>query len=97
MNPEGDQLVELDILGRSYKVKVNGSPERAKKVGAMVDETMARIQKETGLTDVAKVAILTALNLSDSLLAAKDSREEEKYAISKVSKLVVDVLEDALR
>ena len=97
MNPTGDQLVELDILGRSYKVKVSGSPDRAKKVGAMVDETMARIQKETGLTDITKVAILAALNLSDNLLAVDASRAEVNEAISEVSKLVVNVLEDALK
>ncbi len=97
MNPAGDQLVELEIMGQLYRVKVSGSYEWAHKVGALVNKTMVRIQKETRLSDVAKVAILAALNLSDQLLLAEKNGVKATAMLADTSRQVVDVLEEALR
>jgi cell division protein ZapA (FtsZ GTPase activity inhibitor) len=97
MNPPGDHLVELEILGQTYQVRVQGSYEWAQKVGRMVDETMGRIQRETRLNDVTKIAILAALNLSDRLLAAQAAHSEEAEAVRQASAVLADALDDALR
>jgi cell division protein ZapA (FtsZ GTPase activity inhibitor) len=97
MNPQGDHLVELDILGQTFQVRVHGSPERAQRVGGTVDETMRKIQKETRLTDMTKTAILAALNLADRLLTIEASRKAYEERVEDASKQVSDVLEEALR
>ncbi len=97
MNPAGDHLLELEILGQTYQVRVQGSKEWAQKVGKVVDETMQSIQSQTRLTDSHKLAILAALNLADRLLVAQESQSALATEVNEASVQLARVLEDALR
>lgn len=97
MSPEGDHLVELDILGQTYQVKVHGSYEWAQKVGQLVDETMRTIAKETRLNETTKIAILAALNLADRLVAMQDQQNATAEEVRDASRQIAKVLEEALR
>jgi cell division protein ZapA len=96
MNPAGDQLLELEILGQTYHVRIQGSKEWAQRVGKVVDETMQEIQEQTRLQDTTKVAILAALNLADRLLILEDSRSALAAEVESASQQVVEVLDQAL-
>jgi cell division protein ZapA len=96
MNPAGDQLLELEILGQTYHVRIQGSKEWAQKVGKIVDETMQEIQGQTRLQDTTKVAILAALNLADRLLILQDARSALAAEVETASQQVVEVLDQAL-
>jgi cell division protein ZapA len=96
MNPAGDQLLELEILGQTYHVRIQGSKEWAQKVGKIVDETMQEIQGQTRLQDTTKVAILAALNLADRLLILQDARSALAAEVESASQQVVEVLDQAL-
>jgi cell division protein ZapA len=96
MNPAGDQLLELEILGQTYHVRIQGSKEWAQKVGKIVDETMQEIQSETRLQDTTKVAILAALNLADRLLILQDARSALAAEVESASQQVAEVLDQAL-
>jgi cell division protein ZapA len=96
MNPTGDQLLELEILGQTYQVRVQGSKEWAQKVGKVVDETMKSIQSQTRLGDTTKVAILAALNLADRLLLIQEAQSALSAEVKDASDQVARVLEDAL-
>jgi cell division protein ZapA len=96
MNPTGDQLLELEILGQTYQVRVQGSKEWAQKVGKVVDETMKSIQSQTRLGDTTKVAILAALNLVDRLLLIQEAQSALAAEVKDASDQVARVLEDAL-
>ena len=97
MNPAGDHLLELEILGQTYQVRVQGSKEWAQKVGKLVDETMQSIQSQTRLTDTHKLAILAALNLADRLLVAQESTSAFTAEVTDASAQLASMLEDALR
>ena len=97
MDPRGDHLVELDILDQTFQVRVQGSEEWAQRVGASVNETMRMIQRETRLTDLAKIAILAALNLADRLLRLEEEHEHYEARVADASRQVTEVLEEALR
>ena len=96
MNPAGDQLLELEILGQTYHVRVQGSKEWAQKVGKIVDEAMQEIQAQTRLQDTTKVAILAALNLADRLLVLQDARSALAAEVESASRNVAEVLDQAL-
>jgi cell division protein ZapA len=96
MNPSGDHLLELEILGQTYQVRVQGSKEWAQKVGKVVDETMKGIQAQTRLSDTTKVAILAALNLADRLLLLQESQSALAEQAKEASSQVARVLEEAL-
>jgi cell division protein ZapA len=97
VSPEGDHLVELDILGQTYQVKVHGSYEWAQKVGQLVDETMRTIAKETRLNETTKIAILAALNLADRLVAMQEQHDATAEEVRDASRQIAKVLEEALR
>lgn len=97
MNPSGDHLLELEILGQTYQVRVQGSKEWAQKVGKVVDETMKSIQAQTRLNDTTKVAILASLNLADRLLLLQESQSALTEQAKEASSQLARVLEEALR
>jgi len=96
MNPAGDQLLELEILGQTYHVRIQGSTEWAQKVGKIVDGTMQEIQAQTRLQDTTKVAILAALNLADRLLILEESKSALAAEVESASQQVAEVLDQAL-
>ena len=97
MNPAGDQLLELEILGQTYHVRIQGSKEWAQKVGKIVDETMQEIQSQTRLQDTTKVAILAALNLADRLLLLEESKSALAAEVQSASEQLAAELDQALR
>jgi cell division protein ZapA (FtsZ GTPase activity inhibitor) len=73
----GRSTIEVRILGQDYRVVSDGSSSSEEQVEAaatLVDETMRRIRDRTGTVDTAQVAVLTALNVANRLLAQRDER-----------------------
>lgn len=95
MTSRGDHLLELNILGQTYQVRVQGSEEWAKKVGALVDDTMREIQKGTHLSDTTKIAILASLTLADRLLVLQEKQRGLATEVEEISAAAQRVLQDA--
>ena len=89
-------MLELEILGQTYHVRIQGSKEWAQRVGKTVDQTMREIQEATRLQDTTKVAILAALNLADRFLTLEDSRAALAAEVQDASKQVSEELDKAL-
>ncbi len=71
----GRSTIEVRILGQDYRVVSDGSvssEEQVEAAATLVDETMRRIRDRTGTVDTAQVAVLTALNVANRLLAQRD-------------------------
>ncbi|MEJ2366832.1 MAG: cell division protein ZapA [Acidobacteriota bacterium] len=96
MNASGDRLLELKILGQTYRVRVQGSEERAEKVRSLVEQTVDDVQKRAPLSDPAMVAVLAALNLGDRLLMLEENQKGLAMEIKDGSSDVAKVLDDAL-
>jgi len=97
MTSRGDHLLELNILGQTYQVRVQGSEEWAKKVGLLADETMREVQRGTRLNDTTKLAILALLNLSDRLLVLQERHTAFTRELEEVSSSVARVLDETAR
>ena len=73
--------VTMSICGQEYTLGADESAEYMKKVGALVDQRMDRIQ-ETLHVSQADAAVLAAVNLADELLknqaAAENLRRQVK-------------------
>lgn len=92
-----EQVLELLILGQPYQVKVKGSPERAKKVSSLVNETMKQLQKGAHQSDTTRLAILTALNLADKLLFYLEKESKEENDLQRASEEIGEILDEALK
>jgi cell division protein ZapA (FtsZ GTPase activity inhibitor) len=93
---KNEQLLELIILGQPYQVRVKGSLERAKKVSALVNETMLNLQRGAHQSDTTRIAILAALNLADKLLNYIEKEQNTEKEVYRVSEEISEILDEAI-
>ncbi len=79
---EPKKSIVVDIFGTEYVVRGEGDGSYIKEVAAYVDSKMRSISATTSNVSSLKVAILTALNLSDEVFkfkaeAAKKQENDE--------------------
>ena len=63
--------VAVRILGHEYRIRTDASEEHIARVARTVDEAMVRIRERTKTVDSLDLAVLTALNLANDLLAGR--------------------------
>jgi cell division protein ZapA len=86
-------MVEVQILGESYTLKSETSPEYTRRVAEHVDRTAREIREESGVMDQRKVAILTALAVTDQLFRMREGVEVVKgLAEKRAERLTTEVL-----
>jgi len=70
--------VRVSIFNRSYSLRsADGDGEHVLRVARIVDERMRAVADGLAVHDVAKVAVITALNLADELEGLKNFYETE--------------------
>ncbi len=68
----GKRAVEVEIGGKSYRIRSDIDEAWLQRVASAVDDAMQQIRKRTDTVDSLEVAVLTALNLSRELLQLRD-------------------------
>jgi cell division protein ZapA len=61
------ESVQVEIFGQVYSIKGKDDPSYIRDLAAFIDAKMKEVQKGTGTADPHRVAILTALTISDEL------------------------------
>jgi cell division protein ZapA len=64
-------VVHVHIFGTEYRITSQAGPDHTREVARYVDRTMREIASSLSLRSVAKIAVLTAVNLADELLKEK--------------------------
>ena len=64
--------VGVRVRGKELRILTDGDEESLQRVAALVDETMARVERRTGAVDTLDVAMLAALNLARELLELRE-------------------------
>jgi cell division protein ZapA (FtsZ GTPase activity inhibitor) len=67
------QTLVVNIRGQEYRIRSDEDPIILKRVAGYVDETMSRIEKQTGTVDTRDVTMLASLNLAREALDARES------------------------
>jgi cell division protein ZapA len=70
------ERVQVEIFGQVYSIKGRDDPAYIRELAAFIDAKMKEVQKGTGTVDPHRVAILTALTITDELY-----RLRERYGI----------------
>ena len=68
--------VHVQIFGTEYKIAANADTDHTRNVARYVDQKMREIANSLSLRSVAKISVLTAVNLADEL-----SREEAAESV----------------
>lgn len=85
---ESKKGVCVDIFGSEYVIKGDGDADYIREVAKYVDNKMMEISLVTSNVSSLKVAILTALNLSDELLKLKKEISLQNKHFEKVDSLI---------
>jgi cell division protein ZapA len=72
------ESIQVEIFGQIYSIKVANDPDYILELAAFVDARMREVQKGTGTSDVYRIAILTALNISDELHRLRSQHNDLK-------------------
>jgi len=87
------ESVQVEIFGQTYSIKGNDDPASIRELAAFVDAKMKEVQKGTGTADPLRVAILTALTMSDELIRLREQKGGLEQSMEGVSKRLLELTE----
>ena len=80
-------VVHVDIFGSQYTIrKGSEDSDYIVRVAAYVDQKMREINEKLPVASVAKVAVLTSLNLADELFKERDGKVRDDLAMDRLAK-----------
>lgn len=83
------ESVQITINGQMYNIKGRDNPAYIRELAAFIDAKMREVQKGTGTVDPHRVAILTALMITDELYRLREKHGIlEKEADNAASRLL---------
>jgi cell division protein ZapA len=88
---------KIRIYGKSYSLKSSSSEVDAEEVAAYVDLKMKELATARSKTSTLDLAILTALNIAQELMALKSQTETVEKADGEKLRQLVEALDDELQ
>ena len=89
--------IKVDILDREYQFACEPEEREALKAAAMhLDERMRSVRSAGRLMALERIAVMTALNLSDELLKLRKNEEHRQEHVDSRIRMLADELDDAL-
>lgn len=90
-------LISVSILDRDYQFTCPDDEREALKSAALfLDEKMREVKSSGNLMALERIAVMTALNLSDELLKLRSMDEQRQKQIDGKIRMLADELDDAL-
>ena len=77
------QPVTVRILGEEYSISSEAPAEYTRRVAEFFDRVVGETQRETGVLDPPKLAILAALSVTDQLFRAREAEERLRRAVER--------------
>jgi cell division protein ZapA len=97
MDKTSPEPIRVDILDREYQFACNDDEREALKEAAIfLDGKMRAIRDAGRLMALERIAVMTALNLSDELLKLKKNEKHRQENIDDRIRMLADELGDAL-
>jgi cell division protein ZapA len=89
--------ISVNILGHTYDVEVaEGDELFIYSIAEYVEQKLIEAQRDTGIVDTQKLAILAALNIADEFFRLKNSRENTSGILDKKTDELIKVLDEVL-
>ncbi len=77
------QPVTVRILGEEYTIASDAPAEYTRRVAEEFDRVVRETQRQTGVIDPPKLAILAALSVTDQLFRAREAEERSRRAVDR--------------
>ena len=89
--------ISVEILDREYQFACKPAEREALKAAAVfLDERMRSIKNAGRLMALERIAVMTALNLSDELLKLQETEKHRQETVDNRIRMLVNELDDAL-
>ncbi len=82
---ENRHTVRIQILGAEYPIEADADPAYIQKIAAYVDSRLREIPDGGASQSLARMAILTALNIADDL---HKERQEKEFMLAKLEERI---------
>jgi len=81
-----EKILEIEIFGNKYRICVKGEEDERyiSQLTSYLDQKMNEVALKSRSSDVAKIAVLTALNITDELFVAERTIEQLKEALDRL-------------
>jgi cell division protein ZapA (FtsZ GTPase activity inhibitor) len=87
----------IEILGQLIEIEASPGDELHNSMLARyLEEKLIEVQRDTGIVDSQKLAILAALNIADELSRLKESKENVSGILDKKAEEFIKLLDTAL-
>jgi cell division protein ZapA len=97
MEKPTSEPISVDILDREYQFACKPAEREALKAAAVfLDERMRSIKNAGRLMALERIAVMTALNLSDELLKLQKTEKHRQENVDSRIRILANELDDAL-
>jgi len=97
MNNEKDRLIDITILDRAYKIKCTLEEEPQLRYSARyVDEQMKKVLQSGAAMNLDRIAVVTALNISNELLQLKRKQQQANQCVAEKLQHLLERLKNSL-
>ncbi len=87
------ESVQVEIFGQTYSIKGQNNPEYIRELPSFLNDKMQDVQKGTGTVDPLRVAILTALTITDELYRLRDQLKALEETTDTAAKRLLSLTE----
>ncbi|MCI4444423.1 MAG: cell division protein ZapA [Candidatus Aminicenantes bacterium] len=93
-----EKIIEIEIYGNKYRICVKGEEDEKyiSQLTSYVDKKMREVALKSRSSDLAKIAVLTALNIADELFLSEKRIEELREALNHLE-IELAQIEDQVR
>jgi cell division protein ZapA len=88
------ESVQVEIFGQVYSIKGKDDPAYIRDLAAYIDSKMKEVQKGTGTSDPLRVAILSALTITDELYRLREQNTVIEAAAGSAVQRLLDLTEE---
>jgi len=88
-----DKIIEVEIFGNKYRICVKGEEDERyiSQLTNYVDQKMHDVAMKSRSGDVAKIAVLTAMNIADELFVAERTVDQLNKALDRLEKELAQI------
>ena len=86
--------VEIDLMGRTFTVRSDNSPERIEEIVGLVNQRLREIQTKATTLPADRIALLACLTLAEELVSLRHENATLKDAVAEQATEMLGALDD---
>ncbi len=94
----GSNLVEIKVLGTSFRIQVDEDPVYMKEILDYLEKIISKVETTTGMKDPLRIALLTSVYLIDELYKERNSGNNQiiESEFTELTERIITCIESVL-